>query len=462
VKSALALYHRLPPPLANIAASLRGYYLRSWRYGSDTEALVQAALERDHWSPTKWSAWSEQQLEMMLDRAARRVPYYMGCAPEKPADLAAWPVLKKEDVRRNPLAFVATDRNPRRLFRERTSGTTGTPLEILASRTTLHRWFAIYEARVRRWNSVAFGQRWAILGGQLVVRFERQRPPYWVYNAGLNQLYMSTHHLSAATAADYVGALRRFRPTHIVFYPSSAMVLASEILRQGLPRVQIPVCVSNAEPLSPEQREIIGEAFGGRVIETYGMGEMVAGASECERGRLHLWPEVGYLEVLRDDTDEPCSPGETGRLVWTGLLNDDMILVRYEVGDRGSRPPAAEPCPCGRKLPELGGIEGRAADMIVTADGRRIFWLNPVFYGLPLREAQIVQESFKEITVLVVPDGDISHDLEREIVQRLRARVGDVDVRVEATDHIPRTPSGKLRPVVSRLTPNGTDRSNPS
>ena len=35
--------------------------------------------------------------------------------------------------------------------------------------------------------------------------------------------------------------------------------------------------------------------------DTYGMAEMVAAASECDHGRLHLWPEAGVVEVLDDD-----------------------------------------------------------------------------------------------------------------------------------------------------------------
>jgi len=33
----LRLYHRLPAPTHSIAASLRGLYLRSWRYGPESE-----------------------------------------------------------------------------------------------------------------------------------------------------------------------------------------------------------------------------------------------------------------------------------------------------------------------------------------------------------------------------------------------------------------------------------------
>ena len=42
----LNLYHRLPAPLRSLVASARGYHLRAWRYGADTERL---AAEAEAW-----------------------------------------------------------------------------------------------------------------------------------------------------------------------------------------------------------------------------------------------------------------------------------------------------------------------------------------------------------------------------------------------------------------------------
>ena len=40
----LKLYHGLPAPLRSVAASLRGFYLRSWRYGTETDRLIEERL----------------------------------------------------------------------------------------------------------------------------------------------------------------------------------------------------------------------------------------------------------------------------------------------------------------------------------------------------------------------------------------------------------------------------------
>src|SRR6202040_3103570 len=100
----------------------------------------------------------------------------------------------------------------------------------------------------------------------------------------------------------------------------------------------------------------------------YGMAEIVAAASECESGSLHQWPEVGRIEVLHDDSDERAEGGG-GRLSCTGLLNADMPLVRYAIGDRGALVASDPVCRCGRALARLAAIDGRSDDVILTPDG---------------------------------------------------------------------------------------------
>jgi phenylacetate-CoA ligase len=82
----LNLYYSLPPSLRSAAASMRGLYLRSWRYGSETDRLVEEALERELWTPDQWKAWQEERLRSVLHRAATRVPYYRAQWPGKLAN----------------------------------------------------------------------------------------------------------------------------------------------------------------------------------------------------------------------------------------------------------------------------------------------------------------------------------------------------------------------------------------
>ena len=456
----LKAYHALPPVARSVVASARGYQLRRWRYGPQTEALVQAARERETWSLDQWHAWQNSRLGSLLQHASQAVPYYRKQWQQRRAAggggsasvLQAWPVLSKAVLRRSPRDFLDETALRPRLRVEHTSGTTGSPLSLWQSRETAQAWYALMEARWRGWYGLSRSDRWAILGGQLVTPIHQQTPPFWVWNAGLHQLYLSSSHLSAKTCAAYLQALRDHRVSYLWGYASALYSLALFVDEMKLPPPRLSVAISNAEPLYQHQRQLITRVLKCPVRDTYGLCEMVSAASECEAGRLHLWPEAGLTEVLRDDSDEPVLPGQTGRLVCTGLLNPDMPLIRYDVGDRVSIAPPGEKCPCGRTLPILLSVEGRSDDVIVTSEGRQIGRMDPVFKGdIPMREGQIVQESLKLIRVLVVPAPDFTAQHEQVLIDAVRERVGNIEVRIERVSAIPRSANGKFRAVLSKV-----------
>jgi phenylacetate-coenzyme A ligase PaaK-like adenylate-forming protein len=459
--SLLQLYHRLPPTLRSVAASLQGLYLRHWRYGPNSERLAGEALAREYWSQGQWKIWQEERLAYVLHRAATQVPYYRThwATRRRRGDRASWqylenwPVLKKEAVRRYPTAFVADDCNIRHMYRESTSGTTGTPLDLRWSRSTLRAWFALYEARNRIWNGVCRHENWAILGGQPVVPGDTRQPPFWVWNASMNQLYLSANHISRENVPLYFEAMARYCVTHLVTYSSSASFLARQALDLGLSTIGLKVIIANSEPLFPWQRETIYQGLRSEVREFYGMAEAVAAASECSAGTLHLWPEVGWLEVLSDAEDVHVPRGTSGRLVCTGLLNVDMPLVRYEVGDRGKLGAERMICKCGRTLSIISSIEGRTNDLLITRDGRRVYWLNPIFYGLPLREAQIIQEGLDRVRILYVHAPEFTPEDAHSIIERLRKRMGNVEVILEPVKEISRSANGKFQAVICNLRP---------
>jgi phenylacetate-CoA ligase len=454
----LRVYSRLPTAGRSLAASLYGLYLRRWRYGPDTPQLVEEALERDRWSPERWRSWCEGRLGYVLHRAATRVPYYreQWAARRRRGDRASWeclenwPILDKQTLRTNPVAFVADDCDIRHMYPEHTSGTTGTPLRVWWGRRTVRAWFALFEARARRWSGTSRRDHWAILGGQPVVPAQTSRPPFWVWNAALRQLYVSTGHISRRNALACVDALARYRVTHVLAYPSAAAVLAQGAARH---RVQLPalkVVIANAEPVYPWQREIIEAGLECPVRETYGMAEIGAAASQCAQNTIHLWPEVGHLEVIEDTADVAVKAGTPGRFVCTGLLNADMPLVRYALGDRGVLG-TGEACRCGRTLPALSSIEGRTNDALLTPDGRTVYWINPIFYGLPVVEAQVIQESLDRVRIRFVPDAGFTEAHSQQAVERLRTRMGPVAVRLDRVDAIPRASNGKFRAVICNI-----------
>ncbi len=450
---ALSTYHALPDPLRSGAASLRGYYLNWWRYNKGTDGLVEKVLERDTWTEQEWEVWRSKQLAYVLERAATRVPFYRNQWQERRRlgdhksweDLNNWPVLEKEDLRKDPRSFVADDSSTRWMFHDHTSGTTGTSLDLWLTRATVNEWYAMFEARWRRWYGLTRHDRWAILGGQMVIATRQNKPPFWVWNAGLNQLYMSSYHLSPSLIPHYLDALVRYRVRYIWAYSSAVYSLAQEVLRRNRKDIRLETVITNAEPLYEHQRATIAEAFGCQVRETYGMAEMVTAASECDLGNLHQWPDAGVVEAANPQSETGMS-----ELVCTGLVNADMPLIRYRVGDCARI--SQKKCACGRLLPLIDAIDGRFDDLLYTSDGRQIGRLDPVFKNdLPIIESQIVQVSLNSINVRYVPAADFHASALGQLAARVRERLGDIAVTFEPVASIPRTKNGKFRAVICDL-----------
>lgn len=453
----IRLYSLLPPLLRDSVAGYRGATLRSWRYGLETDALVEEALERDQWTSHQWSEWQAERLDCILHRARTQVPWYRDYWDRSRAGekawkrLENWPLLDKEVLRSHPRALLADDCNPASMFEEHSSGSTGKPVTLWQSRDTLRRWYALFEARWRRWHGVNRNDPWAILGGQLVTPVVQRNPPYWVWNAPMRQLYLSSYHLFPDAVPYYLDALRQRNIVYLLGYTSALYALAQGALHADRSGLNIRVTLANAEPVYPHQREVIEKAFGCPLRETYGMSEMVMAAGECGEGSLHLWPDVGLEEVL--EGGQSISRGVIGEFICTGLHNMDMPLIRYRVGDRGTLTPVAETaCACGRTLPRLTQVEGRTDDVLYMPDGRPVGRLDPVFKGnLPVRESQIRQESRTRFVIRVVPAKGYTPQHTLELAERLRERVGQAEVKVETWDAIPRSANGKLRAVVCLL-----------
>lgn len=448
---ALSLYHKLPPFSRSFVASVRGYYLRWWRYDKETDKLVEEALARDNWDKDRWSDWQTKRLKYILHRAATQVPFYRRQWEERRRQgdeaswevLENWPILEKQTLRENSKDFVADDCAISKMFHDHTSGTTGSSLDLWFSFESVKQWYALLEARAKKWYGVSRNDRWAILGGQLVTPVGQQKPPFWIWNAGLNQLYLSSYHLAPNFIPAYLQAITDHKVKYILGYSSAIYTLAQETIKLGRKDIKMTVVITNAEPLYEHQRQTIKEAFDCPVRETYGLSEAAAAGSECEFGSMHQWPDTGIIETVDNGDD-------VSDFICTGLINADMPLVRYRVGDAGKL--SDGDCECGRKLPIIEKIEGRSDDLLYTADGRRIGRLDPIFKsGFPITEAQIIQKTLRQVNVKYVPAQDFTEAALSTLAERIRERMGDIEVGFEEVDSVPRTSRGKFRAVICEL-----------
>jgi phenylacetate-CoA ligase len=229
----------------------------------------------------------------------------------------------------------------------------------------------------------------------------------------------------------------------------SALLETASALRERGQALTVDRIFTSGELLQPAVREAIAEAFQARVYDIYGSSETKEIAWECPEGGMHVNTDVVHLEVL-DDDGRQLDDGVEGNLVVTSLVNHAMPLVRYRVGDRGSLLPHA--CACGRSFPLLGVVTGRAADVLVLADGRRI---SPYALTCALeREQNLLRYQVSQLAPArlrvraIVGPGTARAAVADRVQMLLRAEVASfLETEVEFVDHLPTGPRAKFRVV---------------
>ena len=294
------------------------------------------------------------------------------------------------------------------------------------------------------------------MAGRMIVEPKRTIPPFWRYNIWEKQLYLSAYHVLLENMPDYVSAIGRFHPATLTGFPSALYFLAKRIAESKLEVHSPRAIITTSEALRPEMREVLERVFRAKAYEEYGSVENCALATECEKGRMHVHQDFGFMELLRPD-GSPAKAGEMGEIVATGLANVNQIFLRYRTGDMARW--SAEPCPCGRNLfPVLDGLFGRQEDIIILPDGREMMRFDFLFKELlGVAEGQVVQESIDHLLINIVPSPQYSASDAETIQQRFVTRYGigpEMHIEVRLLKEIPREKSGKFRPVISRLKQN--------
>ncbi len=448
----MALYGALPVRVQEGVLSLYARRLDRLYYGGVYEQAVRDVKARHFDSTDSVRAWQRKRLTTVLAEARLHVPHYKrlpeSCWASREGDqLAGLPLLDKQQIRQRESDFIDDRFKSRSLFKERTSGTTGTSLTVSMDPDSLQTLWGIHEVRVRQAVGVDRFSPRCMLGGRPIIPGGTRKPPFWRYNRHWRQLYLSSYHISRARTKGYVDAIRKAGSVWLTGYGSAIAALAEGALAEGLPPLPLKAVIVSGDTLQPGMRRSIELFFRCRCYDHYGQSEGVCWIMECNQGRMHVIPEFGMLEIL-DPQGLPCKPGESGEMVVTGLLNTAMPLIRYRTGDEAAW--ATKPgCACGQPFPVVERIEGRMDDYLITADGRRIGRLSTAMKQSPsIHSAQLVQDNPGHAFLLVKPGHTYQGKDAQVVKEDILNRIGAFSIDIVEVNDIPRTPTGKTRLVV--------------
>jgi phenylacetate-CoA ligase len=168
---------------------------------------------------------------------------------------------------------------------------------------------------------------------------------------------------------------------------------------------------------------------------------------------MHIIADNMLVEII----DEEGNSAETGEVVITDFFNYATPMIRYRVGDFATL--SQDNCPCGRTLPILKGIHGRAYDIIKTPSGKSVHPEALIYVFEELQQQhhtfsqfQIIQRELDKLDVYIIPSDNWSDTMESLITREIQGKIdSSFKLTFFKTLEINREKSGKMRVVKSDL-----------
>jgi phenylacetate-CoA ligase len=441
--------------MANSLTRLRWTAFTAWHLRRES-ALPFWPLERVE-------AIQSRRVREMVSFAWREVPFYreaMTNARLRPEDfrsaddLALLPLVGKAELQANPAQFSRAGRRPSGLTLQ-SSGTSGQSRAVHHDTKALF-WSLVNGHRQRLALGSIVGMRTgyreaviARLDGHHHDIREFYRSHAWLPSRWeLRRLMISP----METFPKILARLEEFRPDVVGGYGVHLGAYFRWVNREK-PGSHLPrAIIYGAERMPDADRCVIEEQLGVAVFSFYQAAEVLRIAFQCEqRQGLHVSLDQIAVRAI-DNAGRNVGPGGSGEIVISNLVNRSTVLLNYRLGDVITLGHGR--CPCGRSLPTIESIDGRADDLVLLPDGSSVHSIG-ILRGLEavpgVVQVQLVQEEVRRFRLRVVwQERAAWSDGEASLRAAFAVSFGeDVALAIERVTAIPPDTGGKVRAAVS-------------
>lgn len=400
--------------------------------------------------------FQETHIMNLILHAYKNVPYYRrilkeaGIANNETITIQKFekiPMLTKEIIGNKNLA--STDYTTRRWYYNYSGGSTGEPTRFIQDEN-YGKWFkatskyyykdmlGIDEVSAKK--VILWGSPRDIFKGNVGLKAKISN---WLENT----TFLNSFRMTKEDMQGYIKIINTHKPDLIRGYAGSLYELCKYAEEAGLSIYAPKILVSSAETLLDKMREKIETVFRTKIYDFYGSRETASLAGECQCGLMHIFTFNNYIEIL-DDHNQPVKEGEMGKVVVTNLHNYSMPFIRYEIGDAAVL--GSKKCKCGNMLPTLEKVAGRVEEQFVREDGGIVIGyffvhlLGVVRNKGHIKKFQVIQEDYKRIKILIIPEGVMDKLEKKSIEDKIRAVMGkDCKIIWDFVEDIPKTKSGK-------------------
>jgi phenylacetate-CoA ligase len=457
----LSAYTKAPQWVKSAVGGVYSAIPLSWRRGAAYGQFRNVLADHD---AIRVSNYARHQLGETLRWAVTSVPAYRGlasvedCLRQPEQVLAAMPLVSKSEIKADLSRYLSDAMPVSARLKTFTGGSTSEPMMFyLHKGVTRAREYAFmddFHARV----GLADQDVMLALRGRTVPSAGKPGGRLWMYEPIKRQLILSSDHLEPEFMPEYIGALRKWRPTFIDAFPSAIYPLARWL--EEHPEPDVTGCIKGvllySENVYGYQMELLRRVFTCPVLKHYGHSERVLmAASMPDDERCFFWPQYGRVELVDEHKESITEPNVLGEIVGTSFDNRVMPFVRYRTGDMAmwSEKPGHPALP---GYPVVERIEGRLQEFLVCRDHRliSICTMGAAHFD-ELASVDVIQyeQRVPGHFMLKVVTASPLHEEAKARIQRavLEKTQGGCSAEVVEVQEIPRTVSGKHRMLVQHL-----------
>lgn len=372
--------------------------------------------------------YQAEKLEKLLLHAYQHVPYYHKILPKvgvidkngqvKLENFHKIPSLTKEVIRKEKNRLYSKDHIARKSYPNHSGGSSGEPIDILQEKKYSD-WNIANKIHYKSFANQYIGDKELRLwGAERDILKSKVDLKQTVVDFVYNRKNLNAFRMTISNMRYFVDEINSFKPTWIEAYVQPMYELAKFIEENNLKAYSPKGVLVSAGTLYPHMRETISRVFSCKVYNRYGSREVGDIACSCDLGKLHVSEWNNFIEVD--------SKNKIGNFFVTNLNNYAMPIIRYDIGDIGSK--IKHRCGCGRSTGLLGTVEGREMSVFKARDGSVIpaeffiHFVGVVFNDGGIKKFQVIQEGYEQILIKYVSN---QKDI-KKLMSKVEESIGEV------------------------------------
>jgi phenylacetate-CoA ligase len=375
------------------------------------------------------------RIKKVLDLAYNESNFYRQIYDENnfhPSQVKNWqdfelvPIINRKMIQDaqadDPYALVPKSKQSGISWHQTTSGSSGLPITIYASRSERLRILGVI-LRAYRLNGLKYLETSVTIKDPIDIAKPNVVQKLGGFRHDYYDIYQPVENIQKSIVDKWksIAVLKSM--------PSDLANLAWLIKSEGLYFPPVRTMFTDSEKLDDATRLFIESVFRTQAIDFYATTEVgvVAFQTKNSQGKYHFNDDAVFVETKSNNRLES---GDED-LVLTGLLNFTTPIIRYQIGDvvtAGDRQSIS-----GIPFSTIERIHGKYLDFIVRLDGK-VVSSHAVKQNLThlkgIRRFQVVQRDQSSLQIYITPDSQWSDAVSSEIMRLFRRDFGE-EMRIE-------------------------------